>query len=274
MALLQRNDIDDLCAAFRRDGVVFVPGLLDAQQLATAQRAFDWSLEHPGPLGGKPYAGTPGEFYQDLCHPNAALNAQYQDVLHHTPIAPLIARLWGTKDIWFMYEQIFLKEGGEARRTPWHQDTSYLSVDGEHLAVVWITFDRCSAEDSLEFVVNSHRGTLYNTSAFAASDDTTPIFDGLPILPDIEADRSKWPIVSWAVEPGDAVIFHPSMLHGGAPTREGTRRRTLSLRYFGTDAVFAKRPGPYAAPHVPGLSKLQPGEPFRNPAFPNVSAVV
>jgi len=273
MALLVRDDLAELCATYERDGVVFVKGLLDAEQLATAQRAFDWSLAHPGPLGGKPYAGTPGEFYQDLCHPNAAFNDAYQAVLTSTPIAPLIARLWGTDQIWFMYEQIFLKEGGEARRTPWHQDTSYLAVDGSHLAVVWITFDRCSAEDSLEFVPNSHRGTLYNTSAFTDDDDTTPIYEGLPRLPDIEADRSAWGISSWAIEPGDAVIFHPSILHGGAPTHAGTRRRTLSLRYFGPDAVFAKRPGPHTAPHVPGLSRLQPGEPFRNPAFPDVSTV-
>lgn len=273
MALLERDDLEALRATYQRDGVVFVKGMLNPEQLATTRRAFDWSLTHPGPLGGKPYAGTPGEFYQDLCHPNAPFNDEYQAVLNTTPIAPLIARLWGTEEIWFMYEQIFLKEGGEARRTPWHQDTSYLAVDGDQLAVVWITFDECSAADSLEFIPNSHRGTLYNTSAFAENDDTTPIYEGLPTLPDIEADRSKWDIVSWAIEPGDAVIFHPSILHGGAPTHVGSKRRTLSLRYFGPDTVFAKRPGPHTAPQVPGLNELTPGDPFRNPAFPDVSSV-
>ena len=114
-----------------------------------------------------------------------------------------------------MYEQVFLKEGGENRRTPWHQDAPYLSVEGDHLAVVWISFDPVTKADSLEFVRGSHRATLYNTSAFDPTDETAPIYEGLPRLPDIEADRSRFDIISWAVEPGDVLVFHP----GDAPRR-------------------------------------------------------
>ena len=61
-------------------------------------------------------------------------------------------------------------------------------------------------------------------------------------LPDIERTRNQWPIVSWAVEPGDLIVFHPAMLHGGAPTSRGERRRTISLRFFGDLAFCAERP--------------------------------
>ena len=54
-------------------------------------------------------------------------------------------------------------------------------------------------------------------------------------------DRQVAVGVPWAVEPGDMVVFHANVLHGGAPTRPGRRRRTVSLRYFGDDAVFAPR---------------------------------
>jgi ectoine hydroxylase-related dioxygenase (phytanoyl-CoA dioxygenase family) len=168
-----------------------------------------------------------------------------------------------------MYEQVFLKEGGESRRTPWHQDSSYLSVGGDDLAVAWITFDAQAKEDSLEFVRGSHKGLLYDGSRFDLEDDTLPIYPGnqLPRLPDIEGRRQDYDIVSFAVEPGDVVMFHPKTLHGGAPTHEGSRRRTLTLRFFGRSAVYEARPLP-AGPRASGLHQsLKPGDPFRNDAF-------
>jgi ectoine hydroxylase-related dioxygenase (phytanoyl-CoA dioxygenase family) len=35
-------------------------------------------------------------------------------------------------------------------------------------------------------------------------------------LPDIEADRGAWPILGWALEPGDVVCFHMLTLHSSA----------------------------------------------------------
>jgi hypothetical protein len=57
------------------------------------------------------------------------------------------------------------------------------------------------------------------------------------------------------------------MLHGGAPTHAGQRRRTLTLRFFGDDAVYDQRPGP-AGPRMDGFHKgLKTGDAFRHPSF-------
>jgi ectoine hydroxylase-related dioxygenase (phytanoyl-CoA dioxygenase family) len=265
---LAQLDLPALARRFADDGVVHVPAVLDAAAVDAARAAFEWSLANPGPGASRAFATVEGSFYQDLCNPAAPGSAPYRDVLHDTPVAALVAALWGSPEIWFMYEQVFLKDGGESRRTPWHQDSSYLSVDGDHLAVAWITFDPVPRADSLEFVRGSHRDTLYNTSAFDPDDETAPIFDGLPRLPDIEADRSSFDIVSHDVEPGDVVVFHPAILHGGAPTHPGGRRRTLSLRFFGRDAVYATRAGRAMGPAVAGLHRaLRDGDPFRHDAF-------
>ena len=89
----------------------------------------------------------------------------------------------------------------------------------------------------------------------------------LPRLPDIEADRAHWDIVSWAVEPGDLIVFHPAMLHGGAPTHPGQRRRTLTLRIFGEAAVYDPREGG-AGPRLTNFhDRLQAGDPFRDERF-------
>lgn len=260
-----------LAQAYARDGVVHVPGVLDAKALAEAQAAYDWSLAHPGPLASNIRQASDATFYQDLYNPDCL--SGYRDMLLASPIPALVADLWSAPDVWFMYEQVFLKEGGEARRTPWHQDSSYLAVAGEHLAVAWITFDACSRSDSLEFVKGSHRGLLYNGSRFDLDDDTAPTHPNasLPRLPDIEATRDQWDIVAWPVEPGDLVIFHPKLLHGGAPTHAGARRRTLTLRFFGDDAVYDPREGG-AGPRVKGFhERMTAGAPFRHESFLKVN---
>jgi ectoine hydroxylase-related dioxygenase (phytanoyl-CoA dioxygenase family) len=248
--------------------VVYLPGALDAVSLATAQAAWSWSLANPGPLASRiPSRNSDALFYQDLYNPDVLTG--YRAMLEASPLPSLVSALWGGGPCWFMYEQVFLKEGGEARRTPWHQDSSYLAVAGDQLAVAWITFDPCAKADSLEFVPGSHRGRLYNGSRFDINDDTLPTHprSSLPVLPDIEADRDRWEIVSFAVEPGDVVIFHPKVLHGGAPTHPGTRRRTLTLRFFGEDAVYEPREGG-AGPRVAGFhERMTAGQAFRHPSF-------
>lgn len=258
----------DPVVLYARDGVVLLPGALDARALAEAEAAWNWSLAHPGPLASRIPTRSPGAlFYQDLYNPQVMVG--YEAMLRSSPLPGLIAELWGGGPCWFMYEQVFLKEGGEARRTPWHQDSSYLAVSGGQLAVAWITFDACSADDSLEFVPGSHKGRLYNGSRFDIDDDTLPTHPGssLPRLPDIEAERDHWDIVSFGVEPGDVVLFHPRILHGGAPTHPGSRRRTLTLRFFGEDAIYEPREGG-AGPRLAGFhERMKAGDPFRDPRF-------
>lgn len=260
-------DITAARTAFMTDGAVLLPAVMDADALAHARAAYDWSLAHPGPGAKRFDQGDEAVFYNDLYNPRCLEG--YRDMLRASPLPGLLSELWNGSPVWFMYEQVFLKEGGEARRTPWHQDSSYLAIAGSHLAVAWITFEAIDAAQSLEFVPGSHRGVLYNGSRFELGDDTAPLHPGaaMPRLPDIEADRSRWNIVSFAVEPGDVVLFHPATLHGGAPTHAGQRRRTLTLRFFGEDATYDDRPG-RAGPMIAGLhERLRPGDPLRDPAF-------
>lgn len=177
-------DLTREAQAYRRDGVVPVKGALDAGALAQLQAAYDWSLANPGPGASRIRQKTDGLFYQDLYNPGCA--AAYAPRLMAAGVADIVSAIWGSPDVWFMYEQVFLKEGGETRRTPWHQDSSYLAVAGEDLLVMWISFDPVGARDALEFVRGSHRGRLYNGSSFDVDDDTAPLHatDAVPRLPD------------------------------------------------------------------------------------------
>src|SRR5436190_22726433 len=80
-----RFDLEELQHAYRLDGVVFVEQALDEASLSLAQAAFEWSVAHPGPAAGRPFEGTDGEFYQDLCNPAAPRSPHYQRLLRETP---------------------------------------------------------------------------------------------------------------------------------------------------------------------------------------------
>jgi ectoine hydroxylase-related dioxygenase (phytanoyl-CoA dioxygenase family) len=256
---------------YEDDGVVLLEGALGPAALAEAEEAYDWSLANPGPGATRFAQASDSTFLNDLYNPRCLEG--YTSMLRASPLPALIAGIWDADDVWFFYEQVFLKEGGETRRTPWHQDSSYLAIAGQHLAVAWISFDPVPRADALEFVRGSHKGRLYNGSRFELGDDTAPINanSSLPRLPEIEADRSSdenpWDIVGFETRPGDVVLFHPAMLHGGAPTHPGGRRRTLTLRFFGEDATYDRREG-YAGPRISGFhERLRTGDPFRDPSF-------
>lgn len=219
------------------DGVVHLPAALTADGLAKVEAAVDRALANPSDHGRRFYPDEPATFFEDTGH-------RMLEVVREAGIDATMQALWGLADFWYLGEQLFLKEGGHVRRTPWHQDTSYLRMMGSQLVACWISLDPLPKTHSLEFVRGSHRGTLYNGSSFAAHDDTAPLYRDslLPRLPDIQAAREDWDIVSWDITPGDLIVFHLGTLHGGAGAAPGMRRRTVSLRFLGPDVVYDGRP--------------------------------
>ena len=183
------TDLRDLKRDFQTAGVVKLPGLLSADSLAAARRCYDWSLGNPGPngAGSRFMASAQADNFEDKANPDAP--SVYADWLRSAPLADASRALWDSKHVWFMYEQVFRKSG-EARRTFWHQDSSYLAVDGSHLIVFWISFQSVPESESLEFVRGSHRGVLYDGSTFNDDDPTEPMYGtgALPRLPNVDAD--------------------------------------------------------------------------------------
>lgn len=228
-------DYSHLADEFDRNGVVCLRQALDPEQLSMALETFEYTYAHPGPAQRNFYQEQGVQFYQD--GGNVQTWPFYLEFCKRSIIPDIVGSLWKDPNVWFFYEQIFLKEGMASRRTAWHQDQSYIPYEGSKSASVWINFEPVSAENTLEFVRGSHKGPIYNGSRYDADDDTAGFYaDGiLPPLPDIESRREDFDIVSWAVEPGDIVVFHHNILHGGAPLKPGDRRRTSSLRFIGDD---------------------------------------
>src|SRR5690606_21495498 len=126
----------------------------------------------------------------------------------------------------------------------------YSPVDGSQFLTMWLPVDPVPLETALEFVAGSHRpGKWYRPQRFVDGSlrpDDDPRWE---MLPDIDADRDAHRIVSWAVEPGDCVVFHGLTLHGAPGNTSSTlRRRVLTTRWMGDDTRFVLRPGEMSPP--------------------------
>jgi ectoine hydroxylase-related dioxygenase (phytanoyl-CoA dioxygenase family) len=266
--------------AFLNDGAVLLEGCLDESQLGRCRKAYDWAVENHGPHAYRIFDGTEQQSHNDNANPVA--KARLEELVSSLPFGRLFADLWGSRNVWYFAEEVFLKSGGLGARTPWHQDTSYLPWAGHHLGNAWISFESVPKQNALEVVRGSHRGTLYDGTTFRNPDDPTePLHGGgaLPRLPDIEAERKRDPaayeILSWATQPGDVVVVHPGSLHGGAPVdADFPSRHTLVFRFFGDDATFRPLPDHSDSGYTPGgvlflddMAPLKAGDPLRGPSF-------
>lgn len=276
-----RHDTRTNREAYREDGAIKLEGLLDKELLQKCLDCFNWSVEHPGPLAHFTYKGTRHEHYVDNLNPAAV--EMYHDLVSAPVFGEVLSDVLGSKHVWYFAEEIFLRKGGKAGRSPWHQDTSYLPIGGWQWANLWITFDNLPKKNALEVVRGSHNGPLFDGTDFKDPENpTNPLHGGTwRRLPDIEreraADPQSWDIVSFPITPGDVLMLHSHSLHGGAPVDDETPdRRTLVLRFFGDDGCFQplgvedsfKFLGPELfAAAFPGL---KPGAPLRSPLYKQI----
>jgi ectoine hydroxylase-related dioxygenase (phytanoyl-CoA dioxygenase family) len=261
-------DADDR-AAFARDGAVCIRGLFSSQEIALAERGIERNLAAPSPnskVASRP--DDPGYFFQDFC--NWQRVPEYRDLIFESGAASAAAQLMSASTVRLHHDHLLVKEPGTRQRTPWHQDQPYYNIEGRMSASMWFPIDPVPRESSLEFIAGSHRGPWCMPRTFLDNQARWFPEGSLAELPDIEADREAFPIITWALEPGDAIFFHMLTLHGSAGVSGRNRRRVLSVRFIGDDIRHAPRRWK-TSPHFPGLTEQLPeGAEMSHPLFPIV----
>jgi ectoine hydroxylase-related dioxygenase (phytanoyl-CoA dioxygenase family) len=262
--------VDDATVqAFQRDGAAVVRGLLNAQELALLSEAIEANLAAPGPLAkvaSRP--DDPGRIFEDFC--NWQRIPAIERFIRETPLALLSQRLMGSRTVRLYHDHLLVKEPGTRQRTPWHQDQPYYNVDGGQNISLWIPVDPVSRPSTLEFVAGSHRGPWLMPRSFMDNQAKWFPEGSLADLPDIEAARDRFPILGWALEPGDFVCFNMLTLHASAGVQGPGRRRVFSLRFLGDDMRHAPRAWK-TSPDFPGLAEvLPPGAEMDHPLFPRL----
>jgi len=230
MATAARSHVSDLItpeviAAYRRDGAVLVKGALSSEELEWLEAGLEETRENPSEMFSN-YGGT-GGYGATIVDQFPSLRCpSLHRLMEEGPVAELAGRVMQTPSAQLILDQVFYKEAGQILPTPWHQDTPFLRVRGNDMARVWLSCDPSPAGVTLEIVRGSHLwNVVFDTSGAAPSgiekgdEGNAFTYDGigderLPPVPDIEGHRDSFDIISWDVEPGDAVIFHGNILHG------------------------------------------------------------
>jgi ectoine hydroxylase-related dioxygenase (phytanoyl-CoA dioxygenase family) len=252
-------------AAYREDGAVCLRGMFDRGWLDLLAAGVERNLAEPGPHA-RHYTppGRPGRFFGDYV--NWRRIPEYRRFALESPAAALVARLMGASRVNLFHEHVLVKEPGTEERTPWHHDQPYWAVDGDQVCSLWLPLDPVPRETAVEFVAGSHRWGKWYTPVRFADHKTHPSPVGEPV-PDVEAERARLRILGWALEPGDAVVFHGLTLHGAPGNASATtRRRAVSTRWTGDDARFVRRPG-FLSPPFDDVT-LRDGDPMDSPWFP------
>ena len=258
---------EDTIQAFERDGVVCLRRVVGEVWRDGIARAIDRDYDDPGAFFHD-YDGRGGRFHASSRRWQAY--PELRDYIFNSPLPALAARLMRSRKINLLYDQIFSKEPGTPSPTPWHNDHTVWPIAGRQVISFWLALDPVSADTgAMEFVRGSNAwGKKYRAESFSKSAlnyDATP--DREPV-PDIEADRSAFDIVSWDLEPGDVLAFGSYALHAaGGNGSDRMRRRAYSVRYCGDDVIYD--PGPATMPVLEN-PELSSGQPLDSDLFPVV----
>lgn len=221
--------------AFWRDGVICIRNLYSPDWVDRLREALDKLSLTPSPIFGEPRSGEDFHgiyawFTDDII----------RDFVLQGPSAWIAQQAFRSRRVNFFYDQIFIKRKLSPNPTPWHHDFTFWPLEGEQIASLWTSVDAVDVESSaLEFVKGSHRWPQRFRAIGIDGTDVTAGKD-MDELPDMLKDRDKYDIVSWAVEPGDALLFHALTLHGARGNSSAkTGRRAITTRWCGDDVRYA-----------------------------------
>ena len=248
---------------FQQDGVILVKHAIDQTWVDRMLQVVDeLAAEAPGPYAAD--TGQPGDTQ------NRSYDGRYRwrhnpdirALAFETRLGRLAGQAMGSREVRFYFDHIFIKEPRTDTATPWHQDIPYWPFAGQDVCSAWVALTANDVGSSaLEFVRGSHSwGKRYRPKMFI---DTEASWIGTSedeACPDIESARAQYDIVSFDVEPGDALLFSAHILHSARGNLSATDRRVaISLRFLGDDATWDPRPGTdpiVTQDHV----SVQPGE--------------
>ena len=259
---------DSQIQEYSEKGAILLKKAFNIEWLSLLAEGIEKNRKDPGPYACQyTPADDEGDFYDDYC--NWQRFDEYRDFLFKSPAAEIAGRLTQSSEMRIFHEHILVKEPKTSERTPWHHDQPYYCVDGEQVCSIWLPLDPVPRKAGLEFIAGSHAwGKMFMPKKFLTNEEYTYEPGSFDSLPDIEANRDQYEILSWDLELGDCIVFHFKTLHGGAGNlSQRSRRRAFSSRWIGDDAVFADRPGE-TSPPFPELSSFKQGDVLDHPIFP------
>ena len=235
---------------FEADGALALRDLVDDSWLRRLREAIDRQMESDDWYFHYIYMWQRDEVLRDFCF--------------NSPLGEAAARLLRTDRVYLIYDQVFVKDAQRRERTEWHNDQPYWPVRGPTCSL-WLSIDETKRESgAMEFIRGSHHwDRWFEIVGPNLPSEVNPRFEKIP---DYDAERDRHEILSWNLDPGDAVAFHGLCVHSSQPFLESRRRRAYSLRFAAAGAVYAEESGSLPRFQNPDLVEGQGLDSYKYPA--------
>ena len=267
----QRKLSEEEVVSFRTNGVVKVSEAVDPSWIPELLAVADGQLTKPSKwVNDVNAAASENRLFTDryLWRHNDVIHR----FVHDSGCARLAAQAMGSNSARFYFDHLLIKKVNTPTITPWHQDAPYWPFRGKQIASIWLALTPVTVEGSgMEFIRGSHLDDVYYLpEVFGGADNKSGQWaneqQGVAV-PDIDANREEYDIVSFDMAPGDALIFSAWVLHGARGNSSSTQDRVaLSTRWLGDDVLWDPREG--VDPTVnPAQVLVEPGMPPRDNSF-------
>jgi ectoine hydroxylase-related dioxygenase (phytanoyl-CoA dioxygenase family) len=194
-----------------------------------------------------------------------------------SPAGEAVGRVMGANVVRFYWDQMFVKDAGCRVKTYWHADYPAWPVTGEMIPSLWIALSPIGKESCVETIAGTHTDTsLQWPRSFNARQEHWDK-DARPDFIDYEQLRGDPGVrfLSWDMEPGDAILIHPRVHHGGGDNPDATRDRiALSTRWIGDDIRWDPRPETVNTPGLPHGEMVRGARPGDRPGEDELFPVV
>ncbi|MDY7103652.1 MAG: phytanoyl-CoA dioxygenase family protein [Actinomycetota bacterium] len=270
---LRRAVTDAEIAEYEQEGVVHLPGILDAEWLDLLERGLlevfyeQWgtqevqydATELAGQAAALGAAVLTDERAQAVEKPGRFLTAigswTYNDTIRRfaltSPLGAIAGALFRADKVNYYDDQVLVKEPGAREYTAFHTDEPYYHLSGDQVCAIWVSPRPVGADNSpMRYVRGSHRwGSFFRPNTFV-SQDATYQGEELAPLPDIEGNEGDYDIVTIPSQPGDVIVHHSNLVHGSKPNYDVTTPRLAgSFRYAGDDVRYKFHPSAPPQPH-------------------------
>jgi ectoine hydroxylase-related dioxygenase (phytanoyl-CoA dioxygenase family) len=249
---------DDAVAAFRRDGFVVVPDLLDAQELDEYGRLVTAAVRERNAADNVPLAEK--SRYQQSFVPCLNLWEDHPEVrplTFHPRLGQAAAELLGVPAVRLWHDQALYKEAG-GRPTDPHHDHPYWPIKETPSITAWIPFEGSTlASGAMAYLPGSHEIGLRKF---------VNIFFGEP--QDILAEPEVAGIEPVFVEvPAGSVAYHHGLTVHLANANTTDRARAVHTIIYFPDGSTRGYPHPHFAVDRAGI---EVGQPIRSDVTPLV----
>jgi ectoine hydroxylase-related dioxygenase (phytanoyl-CoA dioxygenase family) len=192
----------------------------------------------------------------------------FRELIFNSPMGEACGLTMQSKEVRFLFDQIFAKEPHSTSPTVWHNDRAGWPVVGKMIPSFWMPLTPIVKANCLEVIAGSHRSdVLYWNSTANSRQMVKP--DNRSNIPDGEAVRGNpdYRFLSWDMEPGDALLVHPWVLHYSSGNPTDGWRFAISIRPLGDDIHWDPRP---ECVNMAGISfdEMIPGEKAQGPMVP------